>query len=187
MEPAEKLLIPEAEQPQWYALRDFRRPNARQMGWEQLETEGFQVFTPLKWTVRNTPRGPQRRQRAIVPDLLFVRSTRQLLDEALHHIPTLQYRYARGRKATPLTVRASDMALFIHAIRSATTEVRYYRPDEITPDMYGRQIRIIGGPLDGYSGHLLYLRGSHAKRLLIQLPGFLTAAIEITPSYIQLL
>lgn len=186
MEPAEKPLMPEAEQPQWYALRDFRRPNARQMGWEQLEAEGFQVFTPLKWTVRATPSGPQRRQRAIVPDLLFVRSTRQPLDEALRHIPTLQYRYARGRQATPITVRAADMALFIHAVRS-TTQVRYYRPDEITPDMYGRQVRIIGGPLDGYRGHLLYLRGSRTKRLLIQLPGFLTAAIEITPSYIQLL
>ena len=64
---------------------------------------------------------------------------------------------------------------------------RYFLVEELTPAMYGRMIRIEGGPLDGYEGRLLSIRGSRVKRLIVEIPGLLVAAVEVDPEYIRLL
>ena len=53
--------------------------------------------------------------------------------------------------------------------------------------MYGRRVRIVGGALDGYEGRLLSLRGTRVRRLLVEIPNLLTAAVEVSPEYVQLL
>lgn len=64
---------------------------------------------------------------------------------------------------------------------------RYFLVEELTPAMYGRMIRIEGGPLDGYEGRLLSIRGARVKRLIVEIPGLLVAAVEVDPEYIRLL
>ncbi len=183
----EPIALPsEAQDVHWYVLRDLRRPNARTRSWEELTALGFDVFTPLKWVTSGSGLRRERRQVPVISDLLFVRSSREALDVEVNRSHTLQYRYERGRQSSPMVVRPSDMDRFISAVRSAA-DTRYYLPEELSPSMYGRRIRIVGGPLDGSEGHLLRLRGSRVKRLLVELPSFLTAAVEVTPEYIQLL
>lgn len=168
----------------WFVLRDFRRSNANIPAYQQLTDAGFDVFTPLKWVV-TTRRGEKiRRQLPIIPDMLFVRSTRAMLDAEVDHTPTLQYRYVRGKQATPMVVRDVDMHRFMCAV-NASADTRYYLPEEITAAMLGRRVRIVGGPLDGYVGNLLYIRGAHAKRLIVEIPGLITAAVEVSPEFIQ--
>ena len=84
-----------------------------------------------------------------------------------------------------MTVPDNDMRRFIRAV-AGSNNPKYYRPDEITPAMYGHKIRIVGGNLDGYEGRLLNVRGSRVKRILIELPNWLAATVEISPEYIQL-
>ena len=62
---------------------------------------------------------------------------------------------------------------------------RYYRPDEITPAMLGRTVRIVGGPLDGYEGRLLKLRGTRTRRLLVELPNLLSVGVDVSPEYVE--
>ena len=119
-------------------------------------------------------------------DLLFVHDTRQTVDLIVEKYDTVQYRYVRGGYKIPMTVRESDMQRFIHAVESSENP-RYYMPKEITPDMIGREVRIVGGPLDGYEGCLQKIQGSHVKRLFVELPNLLAAAVEVKPEYIQLL
>ena len=83
-----------------------------------------------------------------------------------------------------MTVSEAEMNRFIQAVRS-TESPRYFMPEEITPSMLGRPIRMIGGSLDGYEGTLLTVRGSKVKRLLVELPGLLTVGVEVDPDYIQ--
>ena len=52
--------------------------------------------------------------------------------------------------------------------------------------MRKRQVRIIGGLLDGQTGTLVTTRGSKTKRLLVELPALLVASVEVEPEYIQL-
>lgn len=51
--------------------------------------------------------------------------------------------------------------------------------------MYGKEIEVIGGPLDGYRGRLLSMRGTRKRRLVVEIPDFLAAAVEVQPEYIQ--
>ena len=171
----------------WFALRDLTRRNAKCPGYKLLgEEEGLEVFTPMhrRPTVRQGVRGWE--EVPFMQDLLFVRDTRGRLDPIIGKTETLQYRFVRGGYRKPMTVPDEDMERFILAVRSSTNP-RYYRPEELTPEMYGRRVRIIGGSLDGYEGHLLSSRGSKVRRLLVELPNYLTAAIEIQPELIEVL
>ena len=83
-----------------------------------------------------------------------------------------------------MTVRNEEMERFIALVQSRAS-IRYYKPEEITPSMYGRRIRIEGGALDGIEGLLMTIRGSKVKRLVVQLEGLLAAGVEVNPEYIQ--
>lgn len=172
--------------PQWFVMRDLKRANALHPAYRQLAEEGFEVYTPMQWVVRTGTNGRRRRERVpFVRDLLFVRSTRSLLDPVVRATATLQYRFMRGAAfGTALTVRDTDMARFMGAT-AADESARFYSPDELTAQMYGRRIRIVGGPLDGYQGRLLSVKGMRKRRLIVELPGLLTAAVEVDPDFIS--
>lgn len=170
----------------WFVMRDLKRPNAKCPAYEQLSSEGLEVFTPMisHLTVRRGKR--VREERPFLPDLLFVHCSRSVLDPWVDAIPTLQYRYVRGAYCKPMTVGEREMEHFIRAVRS-TDSPRYYLPDELTSAQCGKMVRIVGGPLDGYEGRLLTVRGSRVKRLLVDIPNLLMAGVEVSPEYIQLL
>ncbi len=169
----------------WFVLRDLKRPNAKFPAYQQLSELNIEVFTPMKWTLATHCGKPERRMVPFMPDLLFVHSTRTVLDPIVRKTPTLQYRYFKGGAyCEPMVVPGNDMSRFIVAVNSSA-DPTYYMPGELTPSMCGRQVRIIGGTLNGYEGVLLKVRGSRTRRLLVDLPNFLTAAIEVDPEYIQ--
>ena len=85
-----------------------------------------------------------------------------------------------------MTVTDKDMNDFIRAVESSSRP-QFYRPEEITPDMRKRKTRIIGGRLNNYEGFLLTVRGSKRRRLIVEIPTLLAAAVEVEPEYIQLL
>ena len=76
--------------------------------------------------------------------------------------------------------------VYILAVGSSE-EPRYYSPEEITPSMYRRRVKMVGGRLDGCEGYLLSTRGSRVRRLLVELPELLAASVEVEADYIQLL
>lgn len=171
---------------QWFAMRDLCRPNARVKAYDRLSEAGFEVFTPLHWVVRQKNGKTCRLKMPVVSDLLFVRSVREDLDPVVDNCSTLQYRFKKGMKATPITVGDADMHRFMLAV-AETDDVVYYSPEEIQPSMIGRRVRIVGGPLDGYEGNLLFIRGSRKKRLIVEIPDFMTAAVQVNPEFITLL
>ena len=118
-------------------------------------------------------------------DLLFAHARKSDLETIVSRTPTLQFRYIKGKAfRDPLTVPVNDMNRFIYAVKS-TADPRYYSPDEITPAMIGRKVRIIGGTLDSFEGYLLKVRGARKKRLLIELPAILTVTFEVEPEFIE--
>lgn len=170
----------------WFVMRDLKRHNALLPAYKMLAERGFEVFTPMKWVLSPRLRGGKRERKAVpfMQDLLFVRDCRRNLDPVVEITPTLQYRYLRHGYCLPMTVRDEDMERFITAVNS-TESIRYYKPEEITPAMHGRKIRIVGGALDGFDGTLVTTRGSKVKRLLVELPNLLSAGVEVNPEYIQ--
>lgn len=171
------------ENARWYVMRDLKRINAKEPAYKLLKGMNMEVFVPMKWRLV-TRRGVRIREEIpVIPDLLFVRERQRMLDAVVKKIPTLQYRWLRGTWRKPMTVADADMKRFIHAV-NASENPKYYHPDELTSDMYGRSVRIVGGSMDGYSGKLLSMRGSKFKRLIVEIPNLLTAAVEVNPEFI---
>ena len=171
---------------QWFVMRDLTRPNAKLPAYKLLDGLNIRTFTPMVWKLMLNHGKRERRQMPFIHDLLFVYSSRSALDSVVETTPMLQYRYLRGGYKMPMTVRAADMQRFIHAV-GLSSSPQYYRPDEVTPSMRNRRIRIIGGNLDGYEGSLITTRGSKVKRLLVEIPMLLAATVEVETEFIQLL
>lgn len=176
----------QAEAYQWFVLRDLKRPNSKTPAYKVLPELGLEVFTPMHWVLKESGKGGRKRvYRPFIPSLLFARSLRKELDPIVEKTDTLQYQYVKGApKDTPMIVPAEDMTRFIKSVSTAQNCI-YYTPDEIGPEMIGREVMIKGGPLDGSVGRLLKMRGSKKRRLIVDLKGLIVAAVEVEPEYIQ--
>jgi len=170
----------------WYVMRDLKRANTRHPAFQLFMERDLEVFTPMKWKLGISQGKRVRRLVPCIPDLLFVHESRETLDPIVEEIPTVQYRWVRGKYREPMKVPDTDMERFIRVARSADSP-RYYLPEEITPAMLNRRIRIVGGVLDGCEGTLVTVRGSKVKRLLVELPNLLAVGVEVSPDYIQFL
>lgn len=172
------------KQMSWFVMRDLKRSNAKCPAYKLLEEHKVRVFTPMTWRLSMEKGKKVRKEVPFIPDLLFVRASRETLDPIVSDVATLQYRWLRGSYREPMTVGEEEMERFIHAVSQSDTP-RYYLPEEITPAMHGRRIRIVGGALDGYEGTLLTTRGSKVKRLLVELPSLVSVGVEVSPEYIR--
>ena len=168
----------------WFVLRDLKRPNAKQRAYQLFEEKNIETFTPMKWRLVTIHGKQVRKEVPCIPDLLFVHDTREHLDPIIEENMTVQYRWVRNKWREPMVVSDAEMERFIQAV-SASGTPKYYLPEEITPEMLNRPIRIVGGPLDGCEGTLVTTRGSRKKRLLVELPELLSVAVEVNPEYIQ--
>ena len=174
----------DAGQMLWFVMRDLKRANARQPAYKLLTDKCARVFTPMTWRMGTEKGRKVRREVPFMPDLLFVYDSREHLDPIVARTPTLQYRWLREHYREPMTVRSRDMERFIRAVCASDTP-KFYLPSEISPAMYGKTIRIVGGLLDGYEGRLITTRGSRVKRLLVELPNLLAVGVEVSPEYVQ--
>ena len=165
----------------WYALRDLKRSNAIQPAFKLLTELGIEVFTPTQW--RLVVRNGKKVRREM--DLLFAYDTRKNLDPIIAMTDTLQYRYKKGGKyREPIIVPEDDMNRFINAVR-ASENPRYHSAEEIDDLMCGKNIRIVGGAMNGYEGKLQSVRGSKVKRLVLILPNLLAVSVKVESEYIQ--
>lgn len=173
----------------WLVLRDLSRPNAKNPAYKALQSvPGLEedLFIPMK---RQTYVSGGKRLVREVPymfDLIFVHRKREEVDAIISKIPGLQYRYRRGcRISDSLSVADAEMSRFKKAVESAEL-VEYYTPAEVSPVLYGKKIRIVGGNLDGLTGRLMTRQGSKVKRLIIDLEECnLSAAVQVETEYIQ--
>lgn len=170
----------------WFALRDLKRPNALLPAYKQLEQAGIEVFTPMIQRIFTKNGRRVKLKVPIMQDLLFVNENREKIDPIIDKTPTLQYRFKKGGKyCEPITVPEKSMRQFIGAALSGDAP-RFYSSDEITSLMCGKNIRIVGGILDGYEGKLQTIRGSKKKRLIIILPSLLAVSVEINDEFIEI-
>lgn len=162
----------------------FETAERQRAGIQEATKTGIKVFVPLMEQITLQKGKKVREKVPVIQDLLFVYDSRRHLDSIVEKTRTLQYRWLRNTFREPMTVPDLEMDRFIQAV-SSTDSPKYYLPEEITSQMCGRKIRIIGGPLNGYEGCLLKIRGSKIKRLLVELKGYLAVGVEVLPEYIQ--
>lgn len=166
------------------------RPETNQCQVARIQTAGRRTFRGVhshERAVEHSWRQAGSGKGSLYSGFAFVHDTKEAIDPIVNKIPTIQYRFQKGGGyGKPMTVPNEDMERFIHAV-NVSENPRYYLPCELLPAMCGRNICIVGGPLDGYEGKLLTVRGSKTKRLLVELPNFFSVGVEVCPEYIKLL
>ena len=168
-------------------MRDLKRSNALLPAYKQLAEAGIEVFTPMESRLFTRNGKRIKKEVPVIQDLLFVNDCRQNIDPIVAKTPTLQYRFKRGgRFGEVIVVPDDEMARFIGAIQ-ATDNPKFYSAEEISTLMCGRDIRIVGGVLNGYEGKLKTVRGSKKRHLVIILPSLVAVGVEIENEYIELL
>ena len=145
-------------------MRDLKRSNALLPAYKQLSQAGMEVFTPMVSRVFSRNGKRIRKEVPFMQDLLFVNDVRQNLDLIVAKTPTLQYRFKKGGKyCEPIVIPQDAMTRFIGATQ-ASANPKYYAMDEISDLMCGRNIRMIGGVLDGYEGKLQTIPSGGQRR-----------------------
>lgn len=172
----------------WYVMRDISRPRVKVTMYEMLKEAGLEVFTPEQWVLKEKDGKRMRVKEVVFKSLLFVNEEKPVIEGITSRHPCLQFRYQYGKSVNdPMTVPTDDMTRFINAVNASLSEPVYIAIDQITPDMYGKEVQIVGGRLDGYTGKLLKKRGTRIKRLIVELPGFFAVGVEVEPEYIRII
>ncbi len=147
---------------------------------------GLQAFVPLTYVVR-THRG--QKHRTLVPavsKLLFVKGTLEEVKDYIQHAHYVVFirKSTFSNKEDYLTVPTKAMEDFIAVTENHEEHVTYFRPEEISLQE-GDKIRIKGGFYDGREGIIMRIKGKRNKHLVVQIPGVLIAAIELSPEMIE--
>ena len=169
---------------QWFAMRFLYndQPKIR----ARLEQDKIETYSPMRMVVYERNGRKIRRVEPIIFDLFFVRGTRAEIDPYVLSSPNFQYRYKTGGKyCEPVVVPDEQMNMFIEAIK-LTPQPLYFTPDELDVRK-GTRIRIIGGPMDGYEGILMKVKGARSKRLIVEIPDTIAVAVEVSPDLIEVI
>lgn len=148
---------------------------------------GLESFVPLKYDVKKR-QGHDRR--VLVPALsryIFVKGTLEAVQDYIaqaHFVVYIQRSTFSGHKDY-LTVPAKAMDDFIAVTENNEQRVTYFSPQEIRLNI-GDQIRVKGGLYDGREGIIMRIKGKRNKHLVVQIPGILIAAVEMSPDMIEL-
>jgi len=148
---------------------------------------GLESFVPLKYEVKKRQGHDQRLLVPALSRLLFVKGT---LDEVKDYIANAHYvvfiqRSTFSDKKDYLTVPTKAMENFIAVTEHNEERITYFSPQEIRLNI-GDKIRVKGGLYDGREGVIMRIKGKRNRHLVVQIPGILIAAIEMSPEMIEL-
>ena len=148
---------------------------------------GLESFVPLKYEVKKLKGHDQRILVPALSRLLFVKGT---LDEVKDYIANAHYvvfiqRSTFSDKKDYLTVPTKAMEDFIAVTEHNEERITYFSPQEIRLNI-GDKIRVKGGLYDGREGIIMRIKGKRNRHLVVQIPGILIAAIEMSPEMIEL-
>ena len=142
---------------------------------------------PLKYDIKKVRQQEQRKLVPAISGLMFAKGT---VDEVKDYVSNSHFSvYIRkstfSNKEDYLTVPTKAMDDFIAVTVEHETHITYFKPEEIKLQA-GDQIRVKGGIYDGKEGIIMRIKGKRNKHLVVQIPGLLVAAVEMTPDLIEL-
>lgn len=148
---------------------------------------GLEAFVPLRYEVKRVKKQKQRTLVPAIAGLMFVKGTE---DEVKDYISNAHYtifirKSTFSNKEEYLTIPLRAMENFIAVTEDHEAHITYFRPEEIKLQP-GDQIRIKGGIYDGKEGTVMRIKGKRNKHLVVQIPGILIAAVELSPELIEL-
>lgn len=169
---------------QWFAMRATfcRELNAKQL----LDDLNIETFVPMHYEIRIKNR---RKSKVLVPvihNLIFVHTTRPVIQEIKARVPYLQYiTHPEEGRNTPIIVPDRQMEQFIAVCGTFDEQLIYLPPQEIDLTR-GTRVRIHGGSFDGQEGVFMKVKGVRNKRLVIAIQGVIAVAtVVVHPELVE--
>ena len=170
----------------WYAIGCTSKAKELKVR-DDIRKFGLEAFVPLRYQIKTIKHQKQRALVPAIPGLMFAKGTKdELKDYIQNHANFVVYmrKSTFSNKEDYLTVPTKDMENFIAATKDHEAHITYFRPEEINLQA-GDRIRVKGGIYDGKEGIVMRIKGKRNKQLVVQIPGMLVAAIEMTPELVE--
>ena len=167
----------------WYVLGS-KSPSRELRIRDDVRRYGLESFVPLRYTIKS-------KKRILVPAVsgfIFVKGTLEEVKDYLQNAHFLTYirKSTFSNKEDYLSVSLHHMENFMAVTEDTERHITYFRPDEITLHE-GDMIRVKGGLYDGREGIIMRIKGKRNRHLVVQIPGILIAAVEMSPDMIELM
>ena len=156
---------------------------------EYLQSKGIECFVPMINTIIEKRNGCKKRQQVpAIHNLIFVHSTKAVIQEVKRGVDYLQYRtMPKNGKNTPIIVPDKQMQQFIAVTQTTNEELIYLSPEEINIEQ-GTKVRVHGGTFDGTEGLFVKLRGKRNRRVVLLIQGVAAVAMaEISTDFIEII
>lgn len=158
-------------------MRDFSQ-TTKEFSYKRYWDLGFEVFTPLVWQLVGRKARKERIRVPFIRDLFFVHASRAALDPVVEQDSVVTYRFVKGSYHKRMVVDEEEMTRFKYTVEH-TLSVTYFNINEISSELFGKKVKIVGGPLDGSEGVLASLSNSRTKWLLINIEGLFAARVKL--------
>ena len=171
---------------QWFCL-GCTSPQRELKVRDDVRRYGLEAFVPLQYEVKRQRRQEQRALVPAISGLMFAKGTLDEIKEYISHSHFTVYikKSTFSNKEDYLTVPTKAMDNFIAVTVNHEANISYFKPEEIKLQA-GDKIRVKGGIYDGKEGVIMRIKGKRNKHLVVQIPGLLVAAVEMTPDLIEL-
>ena len=171
---------------QWFCL-GCTSPQKELKVRDDVRRYGLEAFVPLQYEVKRQRRQEQRALVPAISGLMFAKGTLDEIKEYISHSHFTVYikKSTFSNKEEYLTVPTKAMDNFIAVTVNHEANISYFKPEEIKLQA-GDKIRVKGGIYDGKEGVIMRIKGKRNKHLVVQIPGLLVAAVEMTPELIEL-
>ncbi|MDE6266911.1 MAG: hypothetical protein K2M07_06155 [Muribaculaceae bacterium] len=164
----------------WYAIRTRREFRAV----EQFNPLCEEVFLPTETIITE---GRRRRERAVIPHVLFVKSSMsrilELEQKSKEHpeqtVPFWVYRYPNDRRIQQIPQSSIDLLRLLTAPDCSRCEI--FRKDDFRVD---QRVRVIGGRFEGYEGYVQRVRKN--RHVVVKIEGICMVMLPfIHPDLLQ--
>lgn len=171
----------------WFAMSAPYRRELKAM--DYLQSKGIECFVPMINAIVEKRNGiKQRRQVPAIHNLIFVHSSKAVIQELKRGVDFLQYRTTpKNGKNTPIIVPDKQMQQFMAVTQAANDELTYLRPEEVNISQ-GTKVRLHGGAFDGTEGIFVKVRGKRNRRVVLLIEGVAAVAMaEISTKFIEVI
>lgn len=161
------------EEIEWFAMRVtyHRELEAKRL----LDERGVENFIPMKY--EKSARTGRKRLVPVIHNIIFVRTTASRIQELKKPtcVPLLQYMMDQ-RLGKKITVPEKQMRQFIAVTGTYDETLRFFGPSEINFTK-AQKVRITGGMFEGCEGVFVKVKGSRAKKVVIEIQGIVAVAL----------
>lgn len=171
----------------WFAMSAPYRRELKAM--DYLQSKGIECFVPMTNAIVEKRNGiKQRRQVPAIHNLIFVHSSKAVIQELKRGVDFLQYRTTpKNGKNIPIIVPDKQMQQFMAVTQAANDELTYLRPEEVNISQ-GTKVRLHGGAFDGTEGIFVKVRGKRNRRVVLLIEGVAAVAMaEISTDFIEVI